>query len=161
MIRYSPEDIAILKALDKPLPLVESPFAEVAARAGVTEDQVIERVRQWQEDKTIRRFGARINHRSIGFASNGMSVWNVPADRIEDAAKVMVSRDAVSHCYVRPTYPGWPYNLFAMIHGATDDEVWAVARGIAAEGGLTDFDVLFSTREFKKSAPEFFVEDNS
>jgi len=161
MSTFSEEDIRILKALDGPLPLVEEPFAEMAARAGVTEEKVLERISAWAGDKTIRRFGARVNHHSIGYTANGMSVWKVPAEQIERVAEAMTSRKEVSHCYMRPTRPGWDYNMFAMIHGMTEEDVWRVTCEIAETTGLKDFDVLFSTREFKKSAPEYFVEEDN
>ncbi len=156
MIELSDSDIRLLRALEAPLPLVERPFADVARRAGLAEDEAIERARQFVEQGIIRRFGARVNHRSVGYTANGMSVWNVPDDRVDATAAVMTARNEISHCYVRQKFSGWPYNMYAMIHGMSEDDVRRVARDVAAQAGLNDYDILFSTREFKKTAPVYF-----
>ncbi len=157
MREFEDWEIRLLGTLDAPLPLVARPFAEVAGRADVSEAEVLERVRSWVQDGTIRRFGARVNHRSLGYVTNGMSVWRVPAEQVEHAGRFMASLPEVSHCYVRPPRPGWDYNLYAMIHGASNEAVLAVAGRIAQETGLEQYEVLFSTREFKKSAPRYFA----
>ncbi len=149
----------LLQALDAPLPLVDRPFAAIAQRAGITEEEVIERVRAWIADGTIRRFGARVNHRRIGYTANGMSVWRVPDLEVDSAAAFMSGQPEVSHCYLRPAFPGWDYNLYAMIHGTNRTQVLEVAQRIAKNTGCADYQVLFSVREFKKSAPAYFAED--
>lgn len=158
MTRFGPHKIELLRALSEPLPLEERPFADIAARAGLGEEQVLAQVRHWMGDGTIRRFGARINHRSIGYTANGMSVWDVPGGEVDRVAECMVRRAEVSHCYLRPRRPAWPFNLYAMIHGTTEADVLAVARAIAAETDVEAYRVLFSTRELKKSAPRYFAE---
>ena len=65
-----------------------------------------------------RRMAAVLHHREVGFRANAMGVWVVPADRAEDVGRVMGSFKGVSHCYLRPTYPDWPYSIFTMVHGA-------------------------------------------
>jgi len=158
MSRFTERDIRLLRALDGPLPFVPRPFADVAERAGLEESEVLDQIRAWLEDGTIRRFGARVDHLSLGFTSNGMSVWAVPGDRVDAVAEIMVQQTEVSHCYQRARRPGWPYNLFAMIHGEHEDDVRAVAQRIAEAADLDDYDVLFSTKEFKKSVPRYFSE---
>ncbi len=156
MIALSDSDKRLLHEIEAPLPLVERPYADIAQRAGVTEADVMEKVREWIASGIIRRFGARVNHRSVGYAANGMSVWAVPDDQVEAVAAVMTARPEISHCYVRRTFPGWQYNLYAMIHGTSEDEVRRVAQDVAQQAGLTDYDILFSTYEFKKTAPTYF-----
>ena len=158
MSRFADWEIALIRALNGPLPMTGQPFAEVAARVGVAEEQVLKRIRVWKEDGTIRRFGARVNHRRLGFSANGMSVWCVEEDKAEEAGAFMSAQPEVSHCYLRPRYPSWPHNLYAMIHGKSEEEVRAVARRISEHTGLADYRVLFSSKEFKKSAPRYFAE---
>lgn len=148
----------LLRVLSEPLPLVAQPYAEVAARAGVDEQRALERIRAWVADGTIRRFGARVTHREVGFPANGMSVWRVPEDRIEETGRYMAAQPELSHCYQRDFQPGWDYNVFGMIHGGSEDEVRAVAERIARHTGIEDYTVLFSTHELKKTAPRYFVE---
>jgi DNA-binding Lrp family transcriptional regulator len=148
----------LLRVLSEPLPLVAQPYAEVAARAGVDEARALERIRAWVADGTIRRLGARVAHREVGFPANGMSVWNVPEARIVEVGNYMAAQPEVSHCYQRDFQPGWEYNLFGMIHGGSEAAVLAVAARIADHTGLQDYTVLFSTHELKKTAPRYFVE---
>jgi len=150
------EDKRLVRVLSEAMPLTERPFAEIARQAGVSEDAAIERVHAWISSGVIRRFGARVDHRAVGYGANGMSVWKVSPEEAETAGRVMARQPEVSHCYLRAPRPGWEYNLYAMIHGQTEDEVRAVAERMAAESGLRDYAVLFSLREFKKSAPRYF-----
>jgi DNA-binding Lrp family transcriptional regulator len=158
MSRFQPWEMRLVRALSDPLPATERPFAAIAEETGVSEEQVLQRVRAWLEDGTIRRFGARVDHHAAGYPANGMSAWKAPADQIEAAGQFMAEQPEVSHCYWRDTAPGWDYNLYAMIHGATPEEVVAVAQRIAANTGLRDYEVLYSVRELKKSAPRYFAE---
>lgn len=154
-------EVGLVRVLSQPLPLTPHPFAEIAERAGISEERVLERLRAWSADGTIRRLGARVNHRSLGYAANGMSVWDVPTEEVEEAAGYMTRQSEVSHCYLRPRHPSWPHNLYAMIHGETEEEVHAVAARIARHTGLDSYRVLFSSRELKKSVPRYFAEEES
>jgi len=147
----------LLRILDGPLPLSPRPFATIAQRAGISEAQAIQRIREWLADGTIRRFGARVNHRAVGYRANGMSVWKVPEEQIEKVAAFMSALPEISHCYLRPARPGWEYNLFAMIHGTREEEVRGVVERIAQQTGIKVYAVLFSIKEFKKSAPRYFA----
>ena len=155
---FSDRDIALIRALQAPFPIVEQPWLEIAERAGMTEDEVITSVREWLGSGVIRRFGARVKHHAIGYTANGMSVWDVPADRVEFAGRYIASLPEVSHCYTRPRAPQWPYNLYAMIHGTHEEQVLALARQLAQRLNIQRWEVLFSTRELKKSAPVYFSE---
>ena len=109
----------------------------------------------------MRRFAAVLAHRNAGFVQNGMGVWQRArgAPR-RDAAQLMAAFRGVSHCYQRPTYPDWPYNLFSMTHGRTKAECEAVLAAISAETGLTDYSVLYSTREYKKTRVSYFTPED-
>ena len=41
---------------------------------------------------------------------------------LQRLGETMAGFRAVSHCYERPSYPEWPYNLFTMVHGKNEDE---------------------------------------
>lgn len=151
-------EMALIGVLGEPLPLVASPFAVLAQRVGISEADVLERLGAWKSSGAIRRFGARVAHHKLGFAANGMSVWRAGEFDTEEAGRKMAGQPEVSHCYLRDMPPGWPYNLYAMIHGTSRDEVSAVAERLARLTGLSDYAVLFSVREFKKSVPRYFRE---
>ena len=107
----------------------------------------------------MRRFAAVLYHRSAGFTYNGMGVWKAPDERMDEIGALMASYRGVSHCYQRPTYPDWPYNLFSMTHGRTRQECEDVLDAIAAETGLGERVVLYSTKEWKKTRLVYFSPD--
>ena len=129
-----------------------SPFREIAAEFNLPEEELLRRIRCYRAGTILRRLGAILFHQTAGFSANGMSVWNVPDADAEKTGEMMARAPEVSHCYVRPRLPDWPYNLFGMIHGHSEDECRAVAARISAETSIDEYDVLFSVRQFKKSS---------
>jgi DNA-binding Lrp family transcriptional regulator len=88
-----------------------------------------------------------------------MGVWKVPEDDVESVGQLMAAYRGVSHCYQRPTYPDWPYNLFSMTHGRTKQECEDVLDAISGETGLTERITLYSTKEWKKTRLVYFSPD--
>ena len=154
------QQIQIVRFIQGDLPVTERPFALLAARLGIGEEQVVGEIDALKRSGVIRRFGMAVRHQNIGYTANGMSCWDVPDDRIELAAKVMAALPQITHCYERPRFPGWPYNLYAMIHGKKRDTVLKIARRISAQTGVGDYRVLFSTREYKRTSMSYFVQED-
>ncbi|MBC7461562.1 MAG: Lrp/AsnC family transcriptional regulator [Thermoleophilia bacterium] len=150
-------DKRAIRALQTDLPAVERPFAELAEQHGFSETELIERGQAFLASGQMRRFAAVLAHRKAGFTFNGMGVWKVPAERVEECGLVMGAYRGVSHCYQRPTYPDWPYNLFSMTHGRTKAECEDVLTAISQETGLDDYIVLYSTKEYKKTRVSYFT----
>ena len=146
-----------IRALQIDLPATSRPFLELAERFGFDEHDLLERANQFVSTGQMRRYAAVLAHRKAGFVFNGMGVWVVPNERIGEVGALMGSYAGVSHCYERPTYPDWPYNLFSMTHGRTKDDCEAVLRSIADETGLDDYIVLYSTKEYKKIRVSYFT----
>lgn len=147
-------DRKIIQATQQGLPLESSPFGEIAVRCDCDTQTVIKRLKRMLDNGVIRRIGAVPNHYKLGLRSNGMSVWNIPGARLNILGKKIGKLDFVSHCYERPRYlPLWPYNLFAMVHGNSRDEVNQKVDQIAELVGsdCDQHEVLFSTRVLKKS----------
>lgn len=147
------EERRLILAVQDGLPIVARPYEAVADGLGLTEERVIAVLRSLMERGIVTRLGAVLNHRALGFTANGMAVWDVPDDRVTEAGRRVASVAAVTHCYRRPRRPpDWPYNLYAMLHGRSREEVIAAAERIAAEAGIAacQHDVLFSVRQFKK-----------
>jgi len=155
----APKKIMVIRALQGDLPLVPEPYGELARAAGISEQEFLEAAREMKQDGTMRRLGAMLSHRKAGFVANGMSVWKVPEQRIDEIGPIAASFPEVSHCYARPTFPGWEYNLYAMIHARTREQCLEVARRISEWTGITDYRVLFSVREFKKVGMTYFTEE--
>jgi len=153
------KEIQLLRILQEDIPLTPQPFRELAAKVDLPERKVLDLVRTWQERGIMRRMGAILRHRKAGFTANGMSVWCVPEERIEGVGLIMTFFPQVGHCYQRPSFPGWPYNMFAMIHAQSKEEVVQVAEAISKATGITEYDILFTVHEFKKVSMKYFVEE--
>ncbi len=147
-------DRRLVAATQTGMPLTAEPYRAIAEAIGSTEADVIARLERLLAGGAIRRIGAIPNHYALGTTANGMSVWNVADERVGEIGVAVGAIDFVTHCYERPRHlPFWPYNLFAMVHGRTRDEVRdKVARladmiGAASRG----HEILFSTRILKKT----------
>jgi len=150
-------EIDAIRALQTDLPAVPAPLAAVAEPYGFTAGELLAIGTQMLATGQARRFAAVLNHRTAGFVQNGMGVWIVAEDRVAEAGHAMAAFRGVSHCYERPVYPDWPYRLFSMTHGRDKAECEAVLAAIAAETGLDEYAVLYSTREYKKTRLRYFT----
>jgi DNA-binding Lrp family transcriptional regulator len=149
-----PVDRRIVAATQAGLPLTARPYHAVAEQLGLQPGDVMHRVARMLETGAIRRIGAVPNHYALGWTANGMSVWDVPDANVDEAGRTVGGLEFVSHCYRRPRrLPQWPYNLFAMVHGRSRDEVADKITRIAAVLGGWDrgHDVLYSTKILKKT----------
>ena len=146
-------DLDLVRATQAGLPLVPDPYAVIGAQLGVAEDEVMNRLKRMLADGRVRRIAAVPNHYMLGYRANGMSVWDVEDDAIARLGPQVGALAFVSHCYRRPRRPGWPYNLFAMVHGHDRSEVEAQVCEIAALLGdaARAHDVLYSKRILKKT----------
>jgi len=135
-----------------------SPFAELGRRVGLSEEQVIEIMRSLRERGILRRFGATLRHQLSGFTANAMAAWRVDPDRIEEVGEIMASFPEVTHCYQRRTMPDWTKNLYTMIHASSEQECRRLAERMAEAAGVSDYELLFSEEELKKTSMRYFHE---
>jgi len=155
-IELTPQHITVIKELQKDIEVVEEPFKEATLKLGLSYDDFFTIANELKESGVMRRFATILNHRKAGFDANAMSVWAVPEDKGEKIGREMAEFSAVSHCYLRPSYPNWPYNLFAMVHAKTQEECDILIEEMAKESGLTEYGKLYSTVEFKKQRLVYF-----
>lgn len=153
-------DRALVRELQEGLPLVRRPFLVIARRLKITEEEVLAKIKEFLANGVIRRFGAAVRHQDLGFVANAMVVWRVPAERVREVGMMMASFPEVTHCYERASAPGWPYNLYTVLHGRTEEECRATAARLSAAVGVTDYLVLMSTAELKKSSMKYFTEES-
>ena len=151
------EDVDYILATQGDLPVVEEPFAQVADALGWSVQRVFEHAARMKANGHLRRFATILNHRTAGFRANGMAVWNVPPERIEEFGQFVAGYRNISHCYQRPTYPDWPFSVFTMIHHPKVAGVEETAQAMSEETGVSDYRVLYSTTEFKKIRLPYFV----
>ncbi len=150
-------DKRVIRELQQDIEIAARPFAAMARRLGLSEEELLSLARRYQAQGVMRRYSAVLEHRQAGFRANAMGCWIVPGERIEEVGSIMASFPQVSHCYQRPTYPDWPYNLLTMIHGHSQEEVEALARRLAQGTGIEDYVLLYSTREYKKKRVQYFT----
>ncbi|MFN3654991.1 MAG: Lrp/AsnC family transcriptional regulator [Candidatus Nitrosotenuis sp.] len=153
------EDKEFVRQLQKDLAVVDRPFLSAAQNLGMTEEAVFEKLRYYEEIGVMRRFAAILRHRDAGFTANGMIVWCVPEQRIEEVGAMLGAFPQISHCYQRPVYADWPYNVFSMVHCKSIGEAENMAKDIQKHIKVDDYRILFSSREFKKTRVEYFVEN--
>ena len=151
------DEIAAVRVLQRPLPLIEEPFLAAAGEAGMSQDELLSTARELLALGVMRRFAALLHHRRAGFGANVMGVWSVSQDRVADAGARVASLSAVSHCYERPTYSDWPYSLFSMIHGKSREECVAVIDEIRRMIAPDEDAALWTVREFKKTRLQLFT----
>lgn len=150
-------DRLVINELQQDLPLEPRPFDTMAAEAGMDTENFLAQCRSLLERNIIRRFSAQVNHRSVGFTANAMTCWTVPAGMIDQAGNELAAMAEVSHCYERETNHLWRYNLFAMIHGHTEEACHEIANAVTLRTKLGSPVLLFSTREFKKTRIKYLV----
>ncbi len=153
------EDKSFIRELQKDMEIIDEPFVKAANNLGITEQELFAKMKHYEDWGVMRRFAAILRHRQVGFTANGMIVWQVPKDRISEVGGMLGSFPQVSHCYERPTYADWPYNVFSMIHCKTHEEANEMAKTIQDQIHVDDYRILFSSREFKKTRVEYFVEN--
>jgi len=148
--------VVVIKALQQDIEVTSEPFKKATEKLNLSYEEFFNLAHELKESGVMRRFATILNHRKAGFGANAMSVWVVPEDKGEQIGKEMAEFSAVSHCYLRPSYPNWPYNLFAMVHAKTQEECDTLIEEMAKESGLTEYGKLYSTVEFKKQRLVYF-----
>ena len=153
----SEDDKAAIRALQEDVPLTARPFDLWGRQVGLSYEELLERAYDLQRRKIMRRFSAVLYHRKAGFRANAMGVWKVPPERIDEVGQMFAQYQAVSHCYQRPVYKDWPYALFSMVHGRTEEECESVLGAMSEESDITEYASLYSTREYKKTRVRYFT----
>jgi siroheme decarboxylase len=148
----------ILRNIQGGLPLTRTPYQDLSLAAGIDVNQLLDVLRRWKQENKIRRHGAIVNHFKMGRGSGAMVVWQVPADRADQVGGLFASFPAVSHAYLRPMCPQWPYNLYTMVHAADATELETTIEAMRDKSGIDVFCKLKTVRELKKVAPTYIIE---
>ena len=156
---YDDFDVAVIRALQGDMPVVEEPYAPAAAALGLPQEKLLDHLAGMQERGLLRRVAAILFHRRAGFSANGMGVWKVPEEQILDVGRQMAAVRGISHCYQRPTYADWPYSVFTMAHGRSKEECDAILDSIAETHAISERATLYSSTEFKKIRLLYFTDE--
>jgi siroheme decarboxylase len=153
----SEADKSIIRIAQEDLPVVERPFDLWADEARCSVEELLEAVRRFEQSGMMRRFSAVLRHREAGFSANGMGTWIVPKGQEDNFGATAAGFPEVSHCYLRPTYPDWPYNIFTMVHAQNNAACEAVLERISQATGVKNYSCLYSTHEYKKVRVKYFT----
>jgi siroheme decarboxylase len=149
-------DREYIRQLQKDIEIVKEPFKTITENLEITSTDLFDRVKEYEKIGIMRRFAAILRHRQAGFTANGMIVWKIPEEKIDEKGLKIASFPQVSHCYRRPIYPDWEFNLFSMIHARTMDAAEKIAKEISSVIEIENYRILFSSREFKKERVRYF-----
>ncbi len=155
-LQITPAVKAAILALQEDLPAEPRPFDHLATAHGLEVHHLLATAVDLLDAGVMRRYAAVLRHRKVGFAVNCMTVWNAPADRAEQVGQTLAEFPEVTHCYLRPTWPGWSHNLYAMVHCRSDEQCQDLIRRMKAATGLTDMLAVYSTKEYKKVRLQYF-----
>ena len=149
----------LVRALQNGIPLTLDPYGDIARQVGVTRNEAISQIDEWKSAGVIRRMGAVLRHHKAGYSNNAMGAWNVPDEWSDEFGRTAAGFDSISHCYQRPRFEGFKYNLYTMIHGKSRPECEAIAKDLSERTGITDYTLLYTTAEYKKSSPVYFIDE--
>ncbi len=149
-------DKKVIGLIQGDLPVEPRPFARLAEKIGMTEEEFLERINSLKKRGVLRRFGATLRHQKAGYGANAMVAWLVPDDRIDEVGTRLAQFREVSHCYQRNPQGDWQYNLFSMVHGNSQEQCYEIAATMSKTVGVEDYMLLFSEKEFKKTSMEYF-----
>lgn len=152
---FSEQEIAVVRLLQTDLPIQPRPYDAWSREHGIDTDEIIEVARRLQSRRQLRRFGA-ITQTSKPFGASAMGVWQVPPEMVDTIAPRMAAHRAVTHCYLRPVYDDWPYNVFTTVQARSVDECEAILSEISRETSIETMKALFPTREYKRSRVVYF-----
>ena len=157
----SDHDKDFIRQLQKDLKIIPEPFKEMSEDLGITTSELFTKAKEYERIGVMRRYAAILRHRDAGFSANGMIVWKVPEAKIDETGFKLAAFPQVSHCYRRPVYPDWPFNLFSMVHARTTEAAEKMAIEMSRHIGVKDYSILFSSREFKKERVKYFQENKN
>ncbi len=155
-------DRVLVRALQENLRETLTPFIDVAEYVHLSPTEIISTVQYWKDNHVIRRFGAIVRYQRLGFDHEALYLWSIPAADVLLAGEIITGQTEVSHCYERKTAPGWPYNLYARVHGRSAEECELVARDILKKFAYVGIKakparVLHSVEEYKKAPMKYFI----
>ncbi len=145
-------DLLLIKAAQDGIMLTPQPYLALGDSLGISEEEVIRRLKGLEDQGVIRRFAATIGHRALGILANAMIAWRVPSEQVERVGEIFAASKDVTHCYERSSAPDWPYNLYTVVHSRSKEDCLTIASRLSQAAGIDEYRVLFSEREYKKTS---------
>ena len=154
--KFSELEKQIIAYTQGDLPLDPRPFKPLADQLGISETEVITRIKNLKAGDYIRRFGAVLRPQKVGSQSNALVAWEVTLAHADKAGEIMANCQQVSHCYLRETPPEFRYNLFTMIHALGEEDLQKIIEKLAQAAGLTKYTIIRSRHEYKKTSMVYY-----
>lgn len=154
-MKISEKEKKILQCLVEEIPLSKRPFLEIAEKAGIKEEEVLETIKDLLRKKVIRRIGITLRHNLAGIEGNAMVAWKISEEKEDEIGKYLAKLPYVSHCYIRKSYKDWDYNLYTMIHGKDRAEVEKRIKEISDKFNITEYQVLFTKKEIVRKHAKY------
>lgn len=151
-------DKKIVKIMQDEFPLIPEPYKYFAEKLCIKQEELLNRLQKLKDEGKIRKMGAVLRHVKSGFKSNCLVAWQVEPERLDEVGRAMARVSQISHCYDRVTAPNWPYNIYTMIHASSREEIQALVKELAEKFKLTNYELLYSQKEWKKTSMSYFEE---
>ena len=151
----------ILALLQTDIPVEPHPYATLANQIGISEDDFLNALQSLCDQGIIRRFGATLRHQKSGFSANAMGAWVVPENKVTEIGEIMAQFPEVTHCYRRNPTAEFPYNMYTMIHGASENHCREIARQLSEKTNIRAYTLLFSRKELKKTSMSYFIDEDN
>ena len=149
----------IIASIQGDIPIKKKPYKDIAEALNISENTLLDMLKSLVDRGIIRRFGATLRHQLSGYGANALVTWVVPLAQVKRVGELLARHRAVTHYYHREPAPGWPYNLYSMLHGKDAGQIEEMAAQMAAEIGIQDYEILFSDGELKKTTMRYFREE--
>ena len=149
-------DQRLIGLLQGDMPLEEDPYAAIGRQLDISAEEVVRRLKMFHKTGQLKRIGGILRHQKSGYTENAMAVFQVAAENMDETAMELAQSPLVSHCYQRSTHEVWPYNLYAMLHSRSADEIRGFIDDFALSQDISAYDILHSLEELKKSSMTYF-----
>ena len=148
----------ILAVLQQGLPKSQSPYQDMAEKIGIDTEQLLAVLKEWKKQGKLRRIGAIVNHFKVGLGGGAMVVWQVEPERTKEVGEIFAAFREVSHAYERHTDKNWPYSIYTMVHGKSDEDVQQTIQRMSQACGISNFRTLVTEKELKKVPPTYITQ---
>ncbi len=140
------------------LPKSQTPYKDMARKIGIKTSELLAVLEDWKRQGKLRRIGAIVNHFKVGLGCGAMVVWEVEPGRAKEVGEILAGFAEVSHAYERQTAENWPYNIYSMVHGKSDEDVQQIIKRMSEACSVSSYRALVTERELKKVPPTYITQ---
>lgn len=139
----------VLDGLQQGIEVVPRPF-DAMSQDPANGGNVVSLLVELKSLGVLRRIAAVLNYRKLGYTTNVMLAAEVPTESVAQAGRSLARFRAVSHCYERRVFEGWPFNLFAMLHARSEAAIARMIHEFTEIANVRSYRLLPTVAELKK-----------